>query len=102
VEPKTGKSRNSITLAPFALEQLKQHRLRQLEEKLKADPAWTDGDRVFSSTVGGHLHTSRILFAQFKQLLKAEFFAVYMKRTCFPFGMKEYPLSAIPSREAVL
>ena len=60
----------SITKASFALEQLKQHRVRQLEEKLKAGPAWTDNDLVFSSTVGGHLHTSRILFAQFKKLLE--------------------------------
>ena len=33
----------------------------QLEEKLKAGPAWTDRDLVFSSTVGGHLHTSLFL-----------------------------------------
>jgi hypothetical protein len=44
--------------------------VRLVEEKLKAGPAWTDRDLVFSSTVGGHLHTSRILFAQFKKLLK--------------------------------
>jgi integrase len=44
--------------------------VRQVEEKLKAGTAWTDHDLVFSSTVGGHLPTSRILFAQFKQLLK--------------------------------
>ena len=69
-EPKTEKSRRSIALASFALEKLKQHRVIQLEEKLKAGPAWTDRDLVFSSTVGGHLHTSRILFAQFKKLLK--------------------------------
>ena len=60
----------SITNASFALEQLKQHRVRQLEEELKAGPAWKDNDLVFSSKVGGHLHTSRILFAQFKQLLR--------------------------------
>ncbi len=69
-EPKTEKSRRSITIAPFALEKLKQHRVRQLEERLKAGEAWTDKDLVFCSTVGGHLHTSRILFAQFKALLK--------------------------------
>jgi integrase len=69
-EPKTEKSRRSIALASFALEQLKQHRVRQVEEELKAGVAWKDNDLVFSSTVGGHLHTSRILFAQFKQLLK--------------------------------
>src|SRR6266566_5962296 len=69
-EPKTEKSRRNIAIASFALEQLKQHRMRQLEEELKAGLAWKDNDLVFSSTVGGHLHTSRILFAQFKQLLK--------------------------------
>lgn len=69
-EPKTEKSRRSISLASFALEHLKQHRVRQLEEKLKAGPVWKDNDLVFSSTLGGHLHTSRILFTQFKQLLK--------------------------------
>lgn len=69
-EPKTEKSRRNIAIASFALEKLKQHRVRQLEEKLKAGPAWTDNDLVFCSTVGGHLHTSRILFAQFKGLLK--------------------------------
>jgi len=69
-EPKTEKSRRNIAIAPFALEKLKQHRVRQLEERLKAGEAWTDNDLVFCSTVGGHLHTSRILFAQFKALLK--------------------------------
>ncbi len=35
-EPKTEKSRRNIALAPFPLEHLKQHRVRQLEEELKA------------------------------------------------------------------
>lgn len=69
-EPKTEKSRRNIAIAAFALEKLKQHRVRQLEEKLKAGPAWKENDLVFCSTVGGHLHTSRILFTQFKALLK--------------------------------
>lgn len=69
-EPKTEKSRRSIALAPFTLEKLQQHRIQQLEEKLKAGPAWKENDLVFCSIVGGHLHTSRILFAQFKALLK--------------------------------
>ena len=69
-EPKTEKSRRNIAIAAFALEKLKEHRVRQLEEKLKAGPAWKENDLVFCSTVGGHLHTSRILFKQFKALLK--------------------------------
>src|SRR2546425_887378 len=69
-EPKTEKSRRNIAIATFAIEKLKQHRIRQLEEKLKAGPAWTEKDLVFCSMVGGHLLSSRILFAQFKALLK--------------------------------
>jgi len=69
-EPKTEKSRRNIAIATFAVEKLKQHRIRQLEEKLKAGPAWTEKDLVFCSMVGGHLLSSRILFAQFKALLK--------------------------------
>ncbi len=68
-EPKNEKSYRSITLAPFALEQLKQHRVRQLEEKLKRALLGRTMTS-FSSTVGGHLHTSRFLFTQFKLLLE--------------------------------
>ncbi len=68
-EPKTEKSRRSIVIAPFALEKLRHHRARQLEAKLKAGPAWKENDLVFCSSVGGHLHTSRDVFTQFKKLL---------------------------------
>jgi integrase len=68
-EPKTERSRRSIAIAPFALEKLKQHRIRQLEAKLKAGPAWKENDLVFCSSVGGHLHTARDVFTQFKKLL---------------------------------
>jgi integrase len=69
-EPKTEGSRRSITIAQLALEKLKQHRVRQLEAKLKAGPLWKENDLVFSSSVGGHLHTSRDVFTQFKKVLK--------------------------------
>ncbi len=68
-EPKTEKSRRSIVIAPFALEMLRHHRACQLEAKLKAGPAWKENDLVFCSSVGGHLHTSRDVFTQFKKLL---------------------------------
>ncbi len=68
-EPKTEGSRRSITIAPLALEKLKQHRVRQLEYKLKAGPTWRENDLVFCSSVGGHLHTSRDVFTQFKKVL---------------------------------
>ena len=69
-EPKTERSRRSIAIAPLALEKLKEHRVRQLEARLKAGPLWRENDLVFCSQVGGHLHTSRDVFVQFKRLLK--------------------------------
>ena len=69
-EPKTEKSRRSIAIALFALEKLKEHRIRQLEAKLKAGASWKENDLVFCSSVGGHLHTARDVFTQFKKLLK--------------------------------
>ncbi len=69
-EPKTERSRRSIAIASFALEKLKVHRMRQLETKLKAGSLWRENDLVFCSSVGGHLHSSRDIFTQFKKLLK--------------------------------
>jgi len=69
-EPKTKKSRRSVVIASFAVEALKQHRIRQLEAKLKAGPAWQDHDYVFCTSVGTHLHPSRDILDQLKALLK--------------------------------
>ena len=69
-EPKTEKSRRSILIAPFALEKLKEHYARQQEEKRRAGDAWKENDLVFCSLVGGHLHSSHIVFYQFKKLLE--------------------------------
>jgi integrase len=69
-EPKTDKGRRSIVLPPFAVEALKRHRLRQLEEKLKAGPAWNDHDYVFCTSIGTHLHPTRDVLDVLKSLLK--------------------------------
>src|SRR5579872_1117279 len=69
-EPKTERSRRSITIAPLALEKLKAHRVKQLEAKLKAGAAWQEHDLVFCTTIGTHLSSSRTFFEQFKGLLK--------------------------------
>src|SRR5581483_3044221 len=69
-EPKTERSRRNIAIAPFALEKLKQHRVQQLEAKLKAGPLWKENDLVVCSLIGGHLYTSRDVYVQFKKLLK--------------------------------
>ncbi len=69
-EPKTQSSRRSIVVAPFALEALKQHHVRQLEAKLKAGSAWQDHDYVFCTSIGTHLNPTRDILDQLKLLLK--------------------------------
>jgi integrase len=68
-EPKTQQSRRSIPLAPFALEALKQHRVRQLVAKLKAGPAWIEYDYVFCTLTGTHLRPNHVV-DEFKKILK--------------------------------
>lgn len=51
-EPKTHASRRRIALASPAISALRAQRTRQLEERLVAGAAWTDGDLVFASPVG--------------------------------------------------
>lgn len=69
-EPKTEKSRRSITLASFAVEALKAHRLRQVEMKREAGPCWQEHDYVFCTARGTHLHPDRDVLVQLKVLLK--------------------------------
>jgi integrase len=63
-EPKTEKGRRSILLPSFAIEALKEHRLRQREAKLKAGPAWREHDYVFCTSVGTHLNPTRDVLDQ--------------------------------------
>lgn len=68
-EPKTASSKRQITLPPFAIEALQQHRIRQLEAKLKAGPSWEEHDLVFPNIYGRYLN-SQSLFVLFASLLK--------------------------------
>ncbi len=68
-EPKTEKSRRSVLIAPFALEALKEHRVRQLAAKLKAGSNWQEHDYVFCTLHGTHLNPNHIV-DEFKKLLK--------------------------------
>lgn len=71
-EPKTQKSRRSVVIAPFALEVLKQHRIQQLKEKLKAGIAWQDHDYVFCTSIGTCLNPNNVVAELKKLLVKAE------------------------------
>jgi integrase len=68
-EPKTEKGRRNITIPPFVIEALKQHRIKQLEAKLKAGTAWQEHDYVFCTSIGTHLNPTRDVLDQLKQLL---------------------------------
>jgi len=50
-EPKNAASRRVVKLPEFAVDALRRHRARQLEERLKA-PVWEDPTLVFTTTVG--------------------------------------------------
>ncbi len=52
VEPKTSRSRRSIVLGQRAVVALRQHRARQLEQRLFAGPDWQDYDLVFCNGTG--------------------------------------------------
>ncbi len=67
-EPKTEKSRRSIMLASITVDTLKLHRIRQLEAKLQAGPAWQERDLVFCTAFGTPLNPNWVL-GRFKKLL---------------------------------
>jgi integrase len=54
-EPKTSKSRRRIVLPQFVVDVLKQHRIHQLEGRLRAGEAWIDRDLVFCNANGDYI-----------------------------------------------
>jgi integrase len=69
-EPKTQRSRRTIIIAPFALKALKEHRMRQAEEKKRAGEGWQEHDYVFCTPIGTHLNPTRDMLDQLKVFLK--------------------------------
>ncbi len=68
-EPKTASGKRTITLPQFVIEALGQHRIRQLEAKLKAGPKWEEHDLVFCNIYGRFLNSAS-LQVLFSSLLK--------------------------------
>lgn len=62
-EPKTENSRRSIPLSPSAAELLRQRRLAQSQERLRAGERWTRNDYVFTSESGSPLDGRNMLRA---------------------------------------
>ena len=59
-EPKSRHSRRSMALFPETVEALREHRTRQLEERLPAGSMWGDGDLVFPNDFGAYLSTTTL------------------------------------------
>jgi len=59
-DTKTAKSRRTLGLPQAVVEALRDHRLRQDEEKLAAGGLWKDGDLVFTTTDGKQLDAANV------------------------------------------
>jgi integrase len=68
-EPKTESGLRQISLPAFMIDVLRQHRIEQLELRLKVGSTWEDRDLVFSDLHGGYLN-SRYLLKMFDRLLQ--------------------------------
>jgi len=68
-EPKTAKARRKIMLPDFVINALKQHRVQQLELRLKAGADWQEQDYVFTGLKGGPLNP-RYILKMFDRLLR--------------------------------
>jgi len=52
-EPKTAAGRRTVVLASFVVDMLKQHRIEQLETRLKVGDKWENCDLFFTDLRGG-------------------------------------------------
>ncbi len=68
-EPKTKTGKRRISLPSFLIDMLKQHRVQQLEQRLKVGDAWENRDLVFPDLHGGYFN-SNYLLRMFKKLLQ--------------------------------
>ena len=71
LEPKTSRSRRTVTLPDTAVSALRAHRTRQLMERMLAGSRWVETGHVFASTVGTPLHAATVSRAYKAALAKA-------------------------------
>jgi len=69
-EPKTAKSRRTVTLPEVAIEALRKHKVEQAKQRLAAGAKWNDLGLIFTSSLGTPLHRSNLLQRYFYPLLK--------------------------------
>ncbi|MDQ2934069.1 MAG: site-specific integrase [Chloroflexota bacterium] len=70
VEPKTMRSRRALAASVGTVAALRAHRTRQLQERLWAGSRWSEGDYVFTSTIGTPMVAGEVT-RRFQQLLAA-------------------------------
>ncbi|HEX9131119.1 MAG TPA: tyrosine-type recombinase/integrase [Ktedonobacteraceae bacterium] len=70
-EPKTASSKRKIALSLYVVGVLKEHRVHQLEMRLKAGSKWTEHDLVFCNVYGNFLHPARLYLLFHKVLADA-------------------------------
>jgi integrase len=68
-EPKTDRSRRTIALPAFAVAALREHRVRQLQERLLAGDRWQEWRLVFTTARGTPIDASN-LTGQYHRLLE--------------------------------
>lgn len=59
-EPKTARSRRTISLDPSTVATLKAHRSHQLEQRLAWGPAWRESEFVFTREDGSLIHPQSV------------------------------------------
>jgi len=59
-DPKTRKSRRRVELFPETVDALREHRARQVQERLRVGTMWADNDLVFCNEFGGFLRADKV------------------------------------------
>ena len=69
-EPKTAYSRRLVALSSIAVDALREHKLRQVEEQSRLGSAWHDLDLVFPNTIGKPMDGIHLLQREYLPLLQ--------------------------------
>jgi integrase len=92
-EPKTAAGRRRVSLSPSVVESLRRHRVRQLEQRLAAGPAYVDQDLVFATESGSVIHPNS-LSLRYRKLIERQGYrrsasmicAIRTRRSILPQG----------------
>jgi len=71
LEPKTARGRRVVTLPETMTFVFREHRRRQVGDRLLAGPTWSDQDLIFSASDGGPLDFRVIVRRHFTKILRA-------------------------------